>query len=290
MRDGENLTHRIVVTDQELAEYTKCALRHLYRFRYGIEPKTDNRVEMHLASLRDSLLFFFQKLSDRKAVQLAEVIDAYDRALKPRLDECGESIDAMGDLMASGRILLKRHFDDKTPEVVYLGTNVPYEREIGRAETHIIVIKGTIDALRVTKDRQARRRTIDCVRISLSPKHPSLMERANSIEIITDRLGLGMLEVLSKNRMVTPRSIWYSIQHDVELETPVSGQDLKISLGWVANIAFAIHHRIYYPQYEYARCGACPYRRGCDPKYGSKENLNAPGNLSDTLRKEMELD
>lgn len=278
---------KIVVEEEELAEYARCALRHLYRFRFEVSAPDPDRMAVYLKSLRGSIIHLYSRIADRTTpLHLQEVFQDFDRRMTERAERAGIRIEDLADLLALGRIRLKAHFEHEERGLIILGTEIPYERSFKREEVEV-VLRGKIDLVRVRNDHAPRKRRVEAVHLSTRRVIPGPAERANSIELVCARLGLSTFGNFSKGRNTPVRMIWYALAQDQEAEADIGEHELRGATGWLVNIAEAIDRGLYYPQFETLRCAQCPYRPGCDPEHSSTTSRLTPLIKGEELARRM---
>lgn len=267
---------RITIEEEELSEYVQCSLRHLYRYRFKVEPRDLDRTDLALKAFRASLLWFYGVLALRsRALTLRELLQDFERRVAERTTRAGFDLQSLTDQIAVGRVRLKRHFGAEEKGLAILGAEVPYERVFKRGDL-TITLKGRIDLVRVRDDHRPKSRSLELIHISTGRWIPPALERANTVPLVCARLGFATLGNFSKGRNSEIKTIWYSAHQDREVETEVREHEMRVARGWLLGVAEAIEGELYYPQFEQARCTQCPYRKGCDPGLASGEAKEAP--------------
>lgn len=276
---------QIRIDEEQIAEYALCSLRHLYRFHYGVAAESADPIDVQLRATKEALLWMYGRLAERKKeVTLREALAELDRAMSEKCRQVGISINDVAELVANGRLQIKKHFENQKLGSSILGVRVPYERRIIRGNNEI-VLTGRIDLVRVVNDNRPNHRVLELVALSTKRYTPPPMERANSIELVAARLGMATYGNFSRKRCSRVRAVWYSIHQDVEFEAGIGEHEMKTALGWIANVALAINQQLYYPQYDRTRCLQCPFRNGCDPDMASARARERPDQGAARLQK-----
>ena len=265
------------VTDEELAEFSACSFRHLYRYAYHIEPPDVGADDLAVRATKESLLEMYEGLvSSPDGAVLSDIFQRFDRKVSERAARARIPIEKLANQLVFGRLRIQQHFDRLgRGGYTYLAAKAPYERSLIRPNKEIRVT-GTIDLVRVRYDYAPKKRTLELVHFSTKRGSINKTERENSIEMVCSRLGLQKFGNYGKKRYSIVKNIFYSVHHDLEIEVQIEEQEMRNALGWVANVAEAVHRKLYFPQYDTIRCSGCPYKPACIPEWSSRENRDRP--------------
>lgn len=284
----EPVPERIEVLAEELAEYALCALRHLYRFHYRQERRAVDRIEIGTQAIRETLLWFYNALAERtNSVSLRDLLKRIDWEIVERGGKIGLSPKELAPQLAHARVIIERAFEEEAQGLVILGARVPYERVLRQSNVEV-VLRGEIDVVRVRQDHRSKERTLELVHLDDSRYLPRAVERANDIRLICARLGWATYRDEVKGKNLKLRSFFFSIHNDMELEAEIHEEELLRACGWLVHLAKAVHHKLYFPQFDHIRCKLCPYRLGCEPMHISAPLRDAPEKVARRLRELLE--
>lgn len=256
---GKNL-----VQDKELIEYTKCSLRHLYRFKCRIETEKLSYSELIYKIGKNVILDMLKELSDGSTTTLSTYMEQLSKLIETACTEFKISLDKVVQEIASCKIYLAQFFSEPIYKII--GVRVPYTRSIVVKEEEV-VISGTIDVVRVKEYKgDLDEREIELIHLSYEDGILTDIGRENDISIVCSRLGMSTyLEEKGTKKFSAVRAILFSMRNGKSTEIDIGTGDFRYQLPWLFNIAMAIKAGLYYPQFDQTRCNLCPYMKGCTP-------------------------
>lgn len=285
------MSHRVRFELDEIEEYIRCPMKHLYGYRYGIIKKRESISSIEEEIQKNTVLDIALCIMQDKHLSDPELFGIYDKRVLQSLSDRDIKIEDFSSNLSKGRLSARSVYQYLNKFVVK-GVALPFEVTIESVHTkQRITVTDQLDIVVAKRAGKVPLYNMKCIVLGTIDNIPTNVIGA-SPKLVSTRLAAEIfVQQIPNASKRKPELVYYNIEKNKEFKTEDVRKHSKMGAEHcIISITNLINQGVYFPNHN-KQCSRCPFRSLCNTKHAANPRtvmVDVPKSMRMTKRIEGE--